>query len=794
LQIRHIEKGKNNIRNKLNKNQSNMNKIIVSLTFWGLLALASTTSAQSLPSPIDLRVTNNVTCIMSDVEQLANGKYLVVGNFTQWNGITARGIVRLNSDGSFDNTFQTSTNVDFIDVSVKSDNTLLCLTNNGNIIHLGNNGNFISQQSSGIANFISGVGAWVPTALDSLDNLYIFFGDTLTKSGNFVAKATGANSFGYNSSIFVQPDQKVFIAGGFTMVNSVPISGIVRFNTNGTIDGTFNPYLNDIYRAAFQPTTGKIIALSTANGIIRMNIDGTQDTTFHNSNNLSGNQLNVGNDGSIYLIDYQGPNTSVRRLLPDGTSNMFAGWGYLRLYNTKVQADGKLIAVEENGFSRIKTCNNSFTAQLDTVGISCLGRTDGSIVLNLSNTVTPIYYRFDGGTLDSAASGSFQLNNLSGGYHSIYGVDNNACSFNLSGIVSSPNSGLPSGTIISNESCPGLNDGNATINITSSNLPLTYSVNSGSSLTNNTNTINLNQLTSGDLYINGTDSLGCIFNAYVNIQAPTPYTGEKVCLVTVDATNGYNQIIWEKTRGVNTAWFKLYKQNSLTSQYDSIGMVHLDSFSVFTDFGSNPSQQSASYALSVIDSCGNESSLSPVHTTIHLSANQAINGQVNLQWNAYDGFSYPNFEIYRSNNGSAFALIGAVANSSFSYTDLTPPSGTNYYYIAVTNPNGCNPSRAISKASSNILDGQGNPVVLGLEGVVSQSRFLIYPNPSKGVYNVEGDGIKSVTVYDAVGKEVLSKNISSSNFTVDLNNYAQGVYTIRLQLSNTLQTVKLIKE
>jgi hypothetical protein len=151
-----------------------MNKIIVSLTFWGLLALASTTSAQSLPSPIDLRVTNNVTCIMSDVEQLANGKYLVVGNFTQWNGITARGIVRLNSDGSFDNTFQTSTNVDFIDVSVKSDNTLLCLTNNGNIIHLGNNGNFISQQSSGIANFISGVGAWVPTALDSLDNLYIF--------------------------------------------------------------------------------------------------------------------------------------------------------------------------------------------------------------------------------------------------------------------------------------------------------------------------------------------------------------------------------------------------------------------------------------------------------------------------------------------------------------------------------------------------------------------------------------------------------------------------------------------
>src|SRR6202012_5072728 len=88
---------------------------------------------------------------------------------------------------------------------------------------------------------------------------------------------------------------------------------------------------------------------------------------------------------------------------------------------------------------------------------------------------------------------------------------------------------------------------------------------------------------------------------------------------------------------------------------------------------------------------------------IHLSANQGINSEINLQWNPYVGFSYSDFEIYRSNNGGAFSLIGTVANTSYAYTDLTPPSGVNYYYVSVVNPAGCNPSRSVSSSSSNIL-------------------------------------------------------------------------------------------
>lgn len=46
------------------------------------------------------------------------------------------------------------------------------------------------------------------------------------------------------STVVVQPDGKVLIAGGFEMVNGVPRSGLVRLNADGTLDDTWNPAPN----------------------------------------------------------------------------------------------------------------------------------------------------------------------------------------------------------------------------------------------------------------------------------------------------------------------------------------------------------------------------------------------------------------------------------------------------------------------------------------------------------------------------------------------------------------------
>lgn len=265
----------------------------------------------------------------------------------------------------------------------------------------------------------------------------------------------------------------------------------------------------------------------------------------------------------------------------------------------------------------------------------------------------------------------------------------------------------------------------------------------------------------------------CVYKASVDLQAHEIYQAQQLCIVTVDTATGRNLVVWEQTPNVDIATYKIWKRNDITSQYDSIGVVPVDSFSTFIDVNSDPPQQSSSYAISVIDAvCGNESVLSPVHTTVHLSANVGVNQQVNLQWDAYVGFSYNSFEVYRSNNGSVFEQIGNTANTVYSYTDLTPPSGTNYYYVAVTNSNGCNPSRSVQKSLSNILDGNGNPVS-SIESI-SKGKVSVYPNPFTDKLVIEPN--VPYQLFDMIGREVDKDNL------VEL---PVGVYILKTTVGST---------
>ena len=67
------------------------------------------------------------------------------------------------------------------------------------------------------------------------------------------------------------------------------------------------------------------------------------------------------------------------------------------------------------------------------------------------------------------------------------------------------------------------------------------------------------------------------------------------------------------------------------------------------------------YKIAAIDVCTNESDLSPAHKTVHLTMNEGVNGEVNLIWNPYEGFTVSNYLIYRSIDGGQMSFIGFVA-------------------------------------------------------------------------------------------------------------------------------------
>jgi Secretion system C-terminal sorting domain/Pregnancy-associated plasma protein-A len=81
---------------------------------------------------------------------------------------------------------------------------------------------------------------------------------------------------------------------------------------------------------------------------------------------------------------------------------------------------------------------------------------------------------------------------------------------------------------------------------------------------------------------------------------------------------------------------------------------------------------------------------------------------------------------------------------------------------------------------------------------VNSITFTIYPNPSKGIVNVQFSNLVSnfsVEVYDVMGKEVTFTKIDeANNKSIVLDNVAKGVYYVNIESENSKTTKKIIIE
>ena len=210
---------------------------------------------------------------VNHIELQSTNKSIISGSFTTYNNLATPRIARLNTDLTLDQTFVSSgpnpSNNPPMDMVVQSDDKIV-LTGWFTGFSGGSNG-------FGIARLLSN---------GALDTNY-----------NIGGSGTSANT-GYSNnmpySLALQTDGKVLLGGDFYYYNGVQRLGIVRINTNGSIDTSFNPTaLNTYYRSVVTgitlQTDGKLILLgffsppsagATQKNIIRLNADGSIDTTF----------------------------------------------------------------------------------------------------------------------------------------------------------------------------------------------------------------------------------------------------------------------------------------------------------------------------------------------------------------------------------------------------------------------------------------------------------------------------------------------------------------------------------
>lgn len=335
-----------------------------------------------------------------------DGKLLVGGSFTSFAGVDRRGLVRLNSDGSVDPTFTTRVNDSTIpprvdEVDLQADGRILLAGNFQNV-------NGISRRSiarvnadgsldtSLIANLASPEHAVY--ALKVLQNQNILVGGdfsfvnndfrvAIALLNNFGSAdssfAQGASDVGLVEKIIVQTDGKLVLGGSFTHVNGNQTKGIIRLNSDGSIDQTFsigNGTAGSVSALALQ-SDGKIIAgdgVLNSNGnfvhrILRINADGSLDSGFsQNSVNNSGlYDIAVQHDGKIIVSGNLFRN--IARLNANGSvDNQFTvGTGPSGDVNAiKLLEDGKILIAGDftqyNGVSRTRIARLNPDGTLDT--------------------------------------------------------------------------------------------------------------------------------------------------------------------------------------------------------------------------------------------------------------------------------------------------------------------------------------------------------------------------------------------------------------------------------------------
>ena len=266
-----------------------------------------------------------------------------------------------------------------------------------------------------------------------------------------------------------------------------------------------------------------------------------------------------------------------------------------------------------------------------------------------------------------------------------------------------------------------------------------------------------------------------------------------ICLVTVDSSTNYNSIVWEKPTTLGVDSFFIYREGSQLNVYNKIGAKDKNEFSMFIDSNSNVNQQSYKYKVAVLDTCGNITLMSDYHKTIHLTVNQGIGNVWNLIWNAYEGFTYSSYNIYRGNNTGTLQLLTTISSANNSYTDVNPPANVNYYLVEAISPNGCFPTAKTLSQNSTISNFVSIISTNINETTWNKKPIYVYPNPSNGIYNIVCNINLNAEITDVTGREI-AKIKNAKN--IDISNQACGVYFLKLsnEKGGLEKIIELIKK
>jgi uncharacterized delta-60 repeat protein len=201
--------------------------------------------------------------VIQSVKIQSDGKILAGGFFNRYSGsLSSKSLIRLNSNGTIDSSFNTGEGFG----NFQSVNELQILPDNKILV----SGFFSTYSGSSVAS-----------------NLI-----KLNTDGTIDPSLSLGSSFNSSTSPFkIQSDNKIIIGGFFTSYDGITANRIVRLNEDGTLDPSFNTgtgFNDSVLTIQILPGDKILVGGNftsyngtTVNRIVRLNSDGSIDSTFN---------------------------------------------------------------------------------------------------------------------------------------------------------------------------------------------------------------------------------------------------------------------------------------------------------------------------------------------------------------------------------------------------------------------------------------------------------------------------------------------------------------------------------
>ena len=243
--------------------------------------LLSPAASSDLDPSFDPGLGVTVSGAINAVAVQSDGKIVIGGSFTGYNGIGRHGIARLNSDGTVDTSFNPGNGISDVVYA-------LAIQPDGKIVIGGSFSSYDGVSCGGVIRVNSD---------GSIDPSF--------NSGSGIG--TGFNN--RVRSVAIQSDGKILLGGGFVIYNGGARKGIVRVNSDGSLDTSFNPgtgVTGGLVYSVLVQADGKIVmagSFTSYNGVsaayvARANTNGSPDAGFN-----SGIQTTQG--GAVYSTAIQ---------------------------------------------------------------------------------------------------------------------------------------------------------------------------------------------------------------------------------------------------------------------------------------------------------------------------------------------------------------------------------------------------------------------------------------------------------------------------------------------------------